>query len=155
MSSININMSSVTTSSNISLLNLQNPVLYSKLETYIDFVRNVHLGDTYVCFQTQSVITRINQEFILSYDIESRKTVCLDIRFAYKNNVPIYKYVGPKVEDINNKKKNFEHLAKFLFDARLIQTEECDGLAFVGEDYREREREEVRERRDIFDCQTL
>ena len=138
MSSININMSSITTSSNISLLNLQNPALYSKLENYIDFVRNVHLGDTYVCFQTQSVITRINQEFILSLNKESGKTLCLDIDFAYKNNVPIYKYVGPKVEDINNKKKNFEHLAKFLFDARLIQTEECDGLAFVGEDYIER-----------------
>ena len=156
MSSITINMN---VSSIVSLLDLQNPALYSKLECYLDFVRNVHLGDTYVCFQTQSVITRINREFILSLNTESGKTMCLDIDFAYKNNVPIYKYVGPKVEDINNKKKNYEHLAKFLLDARLIQTEECDGLAFVGEDYREKEREEVRERRDIFDnlfdCQTF
>ena len=156
MSSITINMN---VSSIVSLLDLQNPALYSKLENYIDFVRNDHLGDTYVCFQTQSVITRINREFILSLNTESGKTMCLDLDFAYKNNVPIYKYVGPKVEEINKKKKNYEHLAKFLFDARLIQTEECDGLAFVGEDYREKEREEVRERRDIFDnlfdCQTF
>ena len=141
------NMSSISTSSIVSLEDLQNSALYSKLENYIDFVKNVHLGDTYVCFQTQSVITRINREFILSLNKESGKTMCLDIDFAYKNNVPIYKYVGPKVEDINNKKRNYEHLAKFLLDARLIQTEECDGLAFVGEDFRE----DVKNRRDIFD----
>jgi len=149
MSSITI---AINMSSFISLEELQNSALYSKLENYIDFVKTVHLGDTYVCVQTQSIITRINQEFILStIDLKSGITLCLDLDLAYKNNVPLYKYVGPKVEDINNKKKNFEHLAKFLLDSRLIQTEECDGLAFVGEDYREG----VRERQDIFNNQTF
>ena len=122
--------------SNITMAELSNPLLYTKMEHYFDFVRNVYLGDTYVSYNTKSVITRINREMIIS-TTESGKTVCLDINVAYNNNVPIYKYIGPYAKDIQQTQTNMTHLHNFLIDSRLQPIIEEGFISFMGEDFRE------------------
>jgi hypothetical protein len=119
----------------ITMAELSNPLLYTKMEHYFDFVRNVYLGDTYVSYNTQSVITRINREMIIS-TTEAGKTVCLDINFAYNNRVPIYKYIGPTAKNLQQKQDTINQLGDCLMDARhrIINEEGC--ISFIGEDYR-------------------
>ena len=114
---------------------LSNPLLYTKMNQYFDFVRNVYLGDTYVSYNTKSVITRINREMIIS-TTESGKTVCLDINVAYNNNVPIYKYIGPTTKDLQQKQDTINQLGDCLMDAKLRIMDEEGCISFIGEDYR-------------------
>ena len=119
----------------MSVTELSNSLLYTKMDCYLDFVRNVHLGDTYVSYNTKSVIIRFNCEMIISIT-ETGKTIVTDIYFAYKNNVPIYKYVGPTTKDLQQKQDTISQLCDCLIDARLQTMEEEGCISFIGEDYR-------------------
>jgi hypothetical protein len=118
---------------------LQNPLLYTKLKYYENFVHLCHVGDTYVWETTKSVITYIKQDTVISrvvnQDGSKGREMGVIITLGFSYGIPIYKYVGPTAENAKKKQELIDELATFLFEARVRPFEEGP-ISFVGEDYR-------------------
>lgn len=137
-------------------LDLQNPLIYSKIKKYDDFFKTCHVGDTYVWGPmrgrtwgpsrgaVKSVITKIKKSMVFSTivyqtnltDIQATKNMGVNIHYAFNYGVPLYKYIGPTSENIQKKQNVIEHLTDFLVEARLRPFEEGGSITFIGEDYR-------------------
>jgi hypothetical protein len=121
--------------------NLLNPLLYYKITDYGAFTYLCHVGDTYVYDGVKSVITQIKQDLILSIVINQDGTSGRDmgtiITLALTFGIPIYKYIGPTVKELQQKQENIIHLQDFLVEARLKPIIEQGCISFIGEDFRE------------------
>ena len=120
---------------------IQNPLLYYKINDYGAFNYMCHVGDTYVYDGVKSVITQIKQDLILSIVINQDGTSGRDmgtiITLALTFGTPIYKYIGPTNKELQQKQENIIHLQDFLVEARLKPIIEQGCISFIGEDYRE------------------
>ena len=124
-----------------SVANFQNPLLYYKITDYCTFTYLCHVGDTYVYDGVKSIITEIKQDLIISIVINQDGTegrhMGTIITLALTFGIPIYKYIGPTVKELQQKQENIAHLQDFLVEARLKPIIEQGCISFIGEDFRE------------------
>jgi hypothetical protein len=118
-----------------------NTLLYVKINNYTEFINKCQVGDIYVWGRTKSVITQIKQDTVLSMvlnqDGSRGRDMGVIVTLGFSYGVPIYKYIGPTAEDIQQKQDNIDHLYAFLVEARLKPIIEEGCIAFIGEDFRQ------------------
>ena len=131
---------------------LKNPLLYVKIKDYADFINKCHVGDTFVWRGIKKVITQISKNSVMSRVVKSCVVnqdgttgieMGLIISLGLPYGLPMYKYIGPTAEDIRQKQDNINTLYAFLVEARMKPIIEEGCIAFIGEDFREKQENDL------------
>ena len=136
---------------------LQNSALYDEIAYYGTFLKYCHVGDIIVKSDVKFIITDIDGDIIsmthicdrktdedevdpyYDYNAESGQLMKFKLDFAYYsgNGLPIYKYIGPMANNIQQTQANINHLHNYLVETdfregqekfREGQTQEKDSL---------------------------